>query len=305
MTGLPLKNPSPQTMNQKNAVAIATNSKDPYADMGTMVNSPDKRAKEQKLSSNVAMRSFLLEHKNGSIVSLDGAKGLKGGEKNPYAEMGFAIDFPDKKSKSKKAGETDEQAGKVSAFPERRMIKKNGDPYSDVGSSPGLTVGKDQTHNKRTESGPVPENFDLTEITANLNKLIEKAKEISLKPSEGQRASTQEKAYKMEAGNATVFAKDPYADVGSLSKKSTKSISGTKKDLKSLVEDTFDEEFQNDSNVKTRTAEESSPKQISGNSVTGVVVTKNVEKMEEVGKPQEYKKKDPYSDVGSTVDVKE
>ena len=298
MTGLPLTNPSHKSLSQNEATATAINKKDPYADLGTMALSADKRARGKGSPTNAAIRSFLVEHKNGTIVSLGEGKGLNEGAKNPYSEMGFAIDFPDKKSKPMNAEKGGDPTPKVSALAQRRMMKNNGDPYSDVGSS--LNDGKDRASKKATALEGTHEKTDLSDITTNLQKLIEKAQEISSKASMAPTVPAVEKISKIGAGNATILTKDPYADVGSISKKTTKALPGTKKDLNSLIATPKVEEFQNDSGLKSRTTQE-----MSGNSVTGVTLMKKLQKINELGEPQGYKRKDPYSDVGSAVDIKE
>ena len=306
MSGLPLTNPMQKSINQNQATSATTNRKDPYADMGTMVLSADKRAKES--SSSASTRSFLLEQKNGTVVSLEDTKGMKGGHKNPYSEMGVAIDFPEKKSKSRGRQNKIDLLAKALSSPERRMIKKIGDPYSDLGSSTVFNEPKDQTSTRKIESDAATQKKDISEIAANLNKLIEKAQEISSKASQEQKSpSLQGKVSTITTGNATASSKDPYADVGSLTKKSTKSLSlsGTKKDLNALMESPTDEEFASDSEGKSRTVKDSTLAQISGNSVTGLTVTSNMKETKALGTLQGYKKKDPYSDVGSAVDIKE
>jgi len=306
MSGLPLANPIQKSINQNEATSATTNRKDPYADMGTMVLSADKREKDQKSLSSVSTRSFLLQEKNGTVVSLEDKKGMKGSNKNPYSEMGVTIDFPEKKSKSRDRQTKIDLLARLSSSPERRMIKKIGDPYSDLGSSTALSEPKDQTSRRKSESDAPPLKKDISEIAANLNKLIEKAQEISSKASL-QPSNLHAQVSKITKGNATAPNKDPYADVGSITKKSTKSVSlaGTKKDLNALLESPTDEEFANDSEGKSRTAKDSTPKQISGNSVTGLTGTSNMKLTKGSGTLQGYKKKDPYSDVGSAVDIKE
>ena len=305
MAGLPLTNPTQKMLAQNRATSAAIGKKDPYADMGTMVLSPEKRGKNKKVSSPISSRSFLLERNNGSIVSSDEAKEVKGGGKNPYSEMGVSIDFPDKKSKSGK--EKSDVKGKVTAVSERRMLGNKADPYSDLGSSSVSNDEKDEKSNRKSATENGTAKADVAEIAANLNKLIQKAKEISAKTSQGEGAApTQDKVKGIEIGNATTAIKDPYADVGSLTKKTTKSVPGTKKDLESIVEAPHEEEFQDDSDVKRKSNQEQKPKQISGNSVTGVTgVTNSENQSKPQEKPQGYRKKDPYSDVGSAVDIKE
>lgn len=302
MAGLPLTNPTPKAVSHQ-ATSAATGKKDPYADMGTMTLSADKRGKE-KSARHISSRSFLLESKNGTIVSSDEAKEVKGHKESPYSEMGVTIDFPERKSKSRSKEEIDvdimssakERGSEVS---ERRMIRRKNDPYSDLGSSSNSVGGKGNgvKKNMKTESEAGTAKADVGQITETLNKLIEKAKEISSKTSEGQKGPMQGKLTGVEKGNAKISVKDPYSDVGSLVKKNMTSLTGTKKSLESIVESPNDEEFQNDSDVKSKV------KQLSGNSVTGV--TKLSKESKHEMNPQGYRRKDPYSDVGSAIDVKE
>lgn len=319
MGGLPLTNPTSKMLSVGAGTSAVGGKKDPYADMGSQVLTADKRA-NGKQSSEISSRSFLMENNNGTVVSSDEAKGVKG-SKNPYSEMGVSIDFPEKKSATNKASDVKSKP-LASPISEHHMQKKTGDPYADVGTSSDTVDRRRGIKNKKGEK-IVSENAktkaDISALTANLNQLLEKAKQIS-KVSADQEQAILEKSKDgnliSSNLNKTTSVKDPYADVGSLVKKSSHDISGSKKDLDSAAT----EEFENIKNMLSestgksltrssgKSESEHSQKGLSGltgKSVASLTSVHDKALPKQEGSPLVTRKKDPYADVGSAVNVKD
>ena len=321
MGGLPLTNPTRKLLSVGAGTSAVGGKKDPYADMGSPVLTGDKRA-NGKRSSEISSRSFLMENNNGTVVSSDEAKGVKA-SKNPYSEMGVSIDFPEKKSATNKASDVKSKP-LASPITEHSMQKKTGDPYADVGTSSDPVDGKRGMKGQKEEK-VVSENAktkaDISALTANLNQLLEKAKQISKISSDQEQAILE----KSKGGNLvssnlnkTTGVKDPYADVGSLIKKSSHDISGSKKDLDSAADGA--EEFQNIKNMLSESIEKSNARSsgksesgisqkglsgLTGKSVAALTSVHDKALPKEEGSPLVTRRKDPYADVGSAVNIKE
>ena len=301
--GLPLTNPTKKISQPNGGTSAAGGKKDPYLDMGTPVLTADKRAHDTK-SSQVSSRSILLQHSNGTVVSSGQRQGIVEGKHNPYSEMGVSVDFPEKKSNSngKKEGKGTNVMLMGTPVTERRMLMKHRDPYADLGSSSLLDDDKGSSSKKATTE-PLKSKADVAELTEKLNKLLEKAKEIS----KGQQTEDGQLG-KINKGNSTTAVRDPYADVGSLTKKTTQSLAGSKKDFDSSTEEEEFDVSTSETKSNLHTGSSNAPAHgISGNSVTGMTSSKESKNFstKTQDKVTQHRRKDPYADVGSAVDIKE